>query len=281
MAKKPVRIYFMDDSFKAFGIDPPTTADQIRSIVIERITLKEDSCFSVFERKGEWERCLESDERVLELMKVWESDKLKKDGAPEPTFVFKKKKIFLKDDEKELSDPTAKNLVYIQALKNVIEGTYPSTTEESLKLAGYQVQVVYGDHNPATHALGFLTQNIKNYVPIPLWANKKPNEWEVAILKEHSKIKGKSAEEAKTDYLNIVKGFQHYGTTFFPPCKSQGKITGKVIIGVNFEGIRLFKPKTRELISEHLFTDICSWASSSTTFAFEFGNQTESTKYTF
>ena len=39
--------------------------------------------------------------------------------------------------------------------------------------------------------------------------------------------------------------------------------------------------KTQELISTHPFTEICSWASSSTTFAFEFGVQTEATKYTF
>jgi len=50
---------------------------------------------------------------------------------------------------------------------------------------------------------------------------------------------------------------------------------------VNAEGILLLK-KDKELISTHPFTEICSWASSSTTFAFEYGsNQTESQKYTF
>jgi hypothetical protein len=34
-------------------------------------------------------------------------------------------------------------------------------------------------------------------------------------------------------------------------------------------------------VSTHPFTEICSWASSSSTFAFEFGSQTESQKYTF
>lgn len=46
----------MDDSFRAFGIDPGTTAEQLRNIVIERIELKEDSCFSLFEKKGEFGR---------------------------------------------------------------------------------------------------------------------------------------------------------------------------------------------------------------------------------
>jgi len=41
------------------------------------------------------------------------------------------------------------------------------------------------------------------------------------------------------------------------------------------------KVRTKEIISEHLYTEICSWASSSGTFGFEFGNQNDSQKYTF
>jgi len=55
----------------------------------------------------------------------------------------------------------------------------------------------------------------------------------------------------------------------------------KVIIGVNFEGIRLLRVKTKDIISEHLYTEICSWASSSGTFGFEFGSHNDSQKYTF
>jgi hypothetical protein len=51
--------------------------------------------------------------------------------------------------------------------------------------------------------------------------------------------------------------------------------------GVNFEGIHLLKVRNKETISDHLYTEICSWASSSTTFGFEFGNQSDSQKYTF
>lgn len=126
--------------------------------------------------------------------------------------------------------------------------------------------------------------NLKDYVPKSLFAAKKPQEWEALIFAEHSKHKGKSADEAKLAYLSLVKKSQFYGTTFYPPCKSVNngrKIPNKVIIGVNADGIMMLKPKDKELISTHPFTEICSWASSSTTFAFEFGVQSEATKYTF
>ena len=60
---------------------------------------------------------------------------------------------------------------------------------------------------------------------------------------------GKDPEDAKSEYLNIVKQWAYYGTTFYPPCKSVGnKLPSKyVIIGINYEGIRLLKKnKVRE-----------------------------------
>src|SRR4051794_17917650 len=53
------------------------------------------------------------------------------------------------------------------------------------QLAGLQVQVVYGDHNPTTHVPGFLTNNkdIANFIPVELYPQRKPAAWEEAILK--------------------------------------------------------------------------------------------------
>ena len=59
-------------------------------------------------------------------------------------------------------------------------------------------------------------------------------------------------DDAKLDYLSIVKTWSFYGTTFFPPCKVQGgakNLPSKVVIGVNYEGIRLYKPKNKVYFS--------------------------------
>jgi len=281
MAKKVVRVHFMDDSIKAFAVDESSSAEQLKATVVEKIGMKEDSCFAIFERKDGWERCLEPDEKPCELMVGWGPDTTPTKAA---AFVFKKK-IFLRDDEREMQDLIAKHHVYIQALHSVIESEYPCTVEDAIKLAGLQVQIVYGDHKPGNHVVGFLSTssaNLKQFVPKDLFQQKKPNDWEALIFKAHATNTGKSEEDAKSEYLEIVKQWPFYGTTFYPPCKTIGskKIPNKVIIGVNAEGILLLK-KDKELVSTHPFTEICSWASSSTTFAFEFGSQTESQKYTF
>jgi len=278
MAKKVVRVHFMDDSIKAFAVDESSSAEQLKATVVEKIGMKEDGCFAIFERKDGWERCLEPDEKPCELMALWSPDTAPNKSA---AFVFKKK-IFLRDDEREMQDLIAKHHVYIQALHSVIESEYPSSVEDAIKLAGLQVQIVYGDHKPGNHVVGFLSANLKQFVPKDLFQQKKPNDWEALIFKAHAQNSSKSEEDAKTEYLEVVKQWPFYGTTFYPPCKTIGskKIPNKVIIGVNAEGILLLK-KDKELVSTHPFTEICSWASSSTTFAFEFGSQTESQKYTF
>jgi len=182
-----------------------------------------------------------------------------------------------------MSDPVAKDLIYKQALHSVVSSEYPCTPEDALKLAGLQFQVLYQDHSSAFHVPGFLLPNIQQFVPKQLFSQKKPAEWEALILKEHQSLVGKSTEDAKSEYLNIVKTWVYYGTTFYPNCKnvSKNNIPSKVIIGINYEGIRLLKQKSKALISEFLYTEICSWASSLSTFSFEVGNQSETQKYVF
>jgi len=282
-------VHFMDDSCRAFAVDENTTSDQLKATIVERLELKEEKCFALFEKKDGWERCLEPDEKPCELMALWtetgRSTKTKEGMEPirDAAFAFIfKKRIFLRDDDREVQDPVARHLVYIQAVYNVIESEYPCTVDDAIRLGALQVQVVYGDHKTGTHVPGFLTQNLKQYLPKELFPTKRPAEWEALIFKAHAQHVGRTPEDAKSDYLDIVKLWPFYGTTFFPPCKSIGKqkTPAKVVVGVNAEGILLLK-KDKELVSTHLFTEICSWASSSTTFAFEFGNQTESQKYTF
>lgn len=275
------RVHFMDNSVKAFAITTTTSAEEFRAHIIKRLDLTVHDTFAVFEKRDDWERVLDKDEKPGELQREWDADKRAKNP---PCFLFRKK-VFLKDDEREMQDPVAKDLVYIQAVHDVITSVYNVTQEEALKLAGLQVQVVYGDHNPTTHIPGFLTNNkdLHNFVPVELFPQRKPAAWEEAILKEHAKHRGVHPDEARSLYLNVCKGFPLYGMTLFPPCKSLGNknLPSKVIIGVNFEGIHLMKVRNKEIISDHLFTEVCSWASSSTTFGYEFGNQAESVKFTF
>jgi len=282
MAKRVIRVHMIDETSKSFAIDENASVEQLRAAVIEKIELVEEGCFALFEKRDDWERCLDPEEKPCELVNDWGTSSDKKKDGSEPKILFKKK-IFLRDDDREMKDSVAKHYLYIQALYSVIESEYPSSMDDALTLAGLQVQVTYGDHNPTTHIVGFLAHNLNNFVPKQLVQLKPAKEWESLIFKAHAKNTGKSADDAKGEYLDIVKLWPYYGTTFYPACKSvpKSKLPTRVVIGVNAEGILLLKAKDKELISTHPFTEVCSWASSASTFAFEFGSASESTKYSF
>jgi len=92
MSKRVARVHFVDESCRAFAIDEHLSVEQLRAIVVERIALVEDSCFALFEKRDDWERCLDSDEKPAELMDEWQKLEKKKDGV-DPKLLFKKKDL--------------------------------------------------------------------------------------------------------------------------------------------------------------------------------------------
>lgn len=44
----------MDDSIRGFAIEENTTAAELKSIIVEKIELKQEGCFALFERKDGW-----------------------------------------------------------------------------------------------------------------------------------------------------------------------------------------------------------------------------------
>lgn len=40
--------------YKAFGIDENATADKLKTMVTDKLGLKEDACFAIFEKKEGW-----------------------------------------------------------------------------------------------------------------------------------------------------------------------------------------------------------------------------------
>jgi len=255
----------------------------------------------LFEVRGEEERCLATEEKPAAVVDRWAQliPASLKNSAPDPTgnvgelrLVFKKK-IFVRDEDEQDTrdyDKVAKHLLYIQALHSVIEGEYPCTADDAVKLAGLQMQVIYGNHVPDTHMPGFFGQNLSSFVPKPLMPLKPAKDWEPLILKAHMQRKGLPPEEAETEYLNIVKSWPLYGTKYFKNCKTTSKnkmLPQKVMIGVNLDGIVLANYKDKEQqIGVFFFTDLLSWSTTHSgaagTFSFEVtGPNGEIVKYSF
>eukprot|EP01103_Thecamoeba_quadrilineata_P015405 TRINITY_DN4861_c0_g1_i1.p1 TRINITY_DN4861_c0_g1~~TRINITY_DN4861_c0_g1_i1.p1 ORF type:complete len:340 (+),score=45.57 TRINITY_DN4861_c0_g1_i1:43-1020(+) len=277
--KHVIRVFFIDNSFTAFAVYPSDSVKILFDLLVEKIQLKHYHHFALFERGSASERFLGLEEKPVELAEKWED--------PQQCFVFKKK-LFLNDyqkEKKELEDMIAQDLIYKQALCDVISSTLLCSTEQAIKLSSLQMKIIYGDYNSCIHMSGFLTasDSLKNFVPKHLYPLRKANEWEAYILKQHQ-YANVSLENAKLEYINIVRSIDNYGTTFFPPCKSlirTSNFPSKIIIGINYYGITLFRAKNREFLVKFQFAEVCSWTSSQSMFGFEVGFPYSQTKMVF
>ncbi len=70
--------------------------------------------------------------------------------------VFKTTAILPLFEEIKLTDHGAIHLFYTQAVYNVVSSNYPCSVETAIKLAGLQLQITVGDHNPVIHRPGYL-----------------------------------------------------------------------------------------------------------------------------
>jgi len=296
--KKIVRVFMVDGTTKhGLMIDENTSAAQLINTVAKKINLHDESHFALFEVKGDEERCLTPEEKPVAIAERWSHNNpsLKSSDTNvspgEPRFVFKKK-IFVRDeDEQDIKDydKVAKHMLYIQALQCVIEGEYPCSVDDAVRLAALQAQVIYGDHNPASHVPGFFGQNVSSFIPKPLLPQKQVKEWESLIFKAHANKKGLPDEEAEGEYLSIVKAWSYYGTKYFKNCRVISKnknLPPKVMIGINVEGIVLANSKEKlQQYANFSFTDLLSWTATPNgaqgTFSFEHGTANDATKYTF
>lgn len=169
------------------------------------------------------------------------------------------------------------HLLYVGANKAIIDGTYPVKVDEAVELAGYAVQITYGDHNPKTHIPGFLEYALSDWVAlrffvahaasqnlfVPKIHRKDWKKVEKLILKQHEKLFRLKETVAKFRYIQKVRALDTYGITFFEcqECIEKGKRQKwkPVLIGITKDKIMKVDHDTQELQGEWTWTQIARW----------------------
>eukprot|EP00698_Gefionella_okellyi_P006140 TRINITY_DN15584_c0_g1_i1.p1 TRINITY_DN15584_c0_g1~~TRINITY_DN15584_c0_g1_i1.p1 ORF type:complete len:338 (+),score=65.91 TRINITY_DN15584_c0_g1_i1:35-1015(+) len=269
--RKIVKIFFLDNSYKGLYVTASTTVDEVIQMVAQKLELQDTEFFALYEVNNDNEQLLDGSKRPSDIMRGW----YERDPTGKTSKFVMKRRLFFKN--KPLTkDPVCQNLLWIQAVYDVINSNYPCTAEEAVKLAGIQVYCSYGDHNPSLHQVGFLTTKIHQFIPRLLLPKHTPEEWEKLILEEHKALctTTRSAAEAKVQYLVIATKWHFYGCSFFQVEQldaSNNVITPRMYLGVNWEGIMLLKHPNKELVAMYPYTDICSWSSSPNQFSIVVG----------
>jgi hypothetical protein len=264
--KVVLRVYLLDNSFKTLLVEPASTVEDVVASMAEKLGFAnpdDDSlCFSLHEcRDGVTiERALQSKMEVVQLMNKWETKNAK--------FVYQCK-LFTETILKS-ADPKIVYMLYIQAVYNVITGTYPTTEETAVELASYQFFNKFGKHNPASHRPGFLSSGLIEYIPAPLMnANlHEAEEWERSIYQRHSSLTGiETPVDAMTAYLKLLEPRDYYGSILFGAKQDYTRALPKrLLLGISRSGIILLSPPKDPLhedmrtLEKYPLSEIFRWA---------------------
>lgn len=187
-----------------------------------------------------------------------------------------------------MADPEAINLIYMQAVSDVVTDRYPSKDKDITVLAALQLQATHLDFNPAVHTDAWLSPKITDYIPKHLIIKKDKvqknlsKEWEVKILGKYAKVTGFTQLDAKLNYLDYVQEWTFYGATFFTVEQRQLKdYPSPLTLGINCEGVMLMHPQKKAVLENYRYTDIVTWGNSDEKFIIVVGNIVQQRKLIF
>lgn len=291
-----IKIFFMDGSFKTFQYGREDTLEDLWYTVVQKLGLTNQAaeCFFLWSSCETLELLCYTDETVVECVQQWPATygkyhereigiikesayalkKLRHKDLPELQLTFRTTSILPLSQERNIKDPMAIHLFYIQAVFNVIESNYPCEPDVAAGLAGLQMQLTLGDHKPDTHTPEYLNRFVKAYVPQHLKRKMRSSKWRNRIIEEHKRHTGKDKLILQLLYLQLVRQWPYYGSTFFkaeylPVTQSFYKqpFEGEVRIGINMYGLHIIDPK-RMIMNTYTYTDLKEWESDKDLFYF-------------
>ncbi len=141
----------------------------------------------------------------------------------------------------------------------------------AVKLGGIQLQLTVGDYNKDVHKADYLryrknlvslwnsSDSLPKFVPEHLLTALKLPEWEEKLFGSHQLHRGKDKTSLQLLYLELVRQWPYYGSTFFKAKYVQNdtffqqEFEGAVRIGINENGVHLISPKEMVPQRTHIY----------------------------
>jgi myosin-7 len=282
-ARLPVilRVYHLDGTYEAMPIVSWTTARHMNEMMAVKLGIKDAEAFSVYEMTPDGEeRYLEPNERLLDLVAYWqrlfEEEKSEKKDKTSITNMYRLVyKVHMYFDVED-SDTAARNEMYTQAVYDVVSSRYPCEPDDAVQLAALQWQVEHAEEEPN------LAGRLSRYLPAKYTEVSTEAEYIEKIKAAHSEVNGLKQGDAKGKYLDLVKGWKIYGSSFFfVEPQMTAELPEEVFLAVNPKGILIINPDTKEILKDHPYNEVPTWGHSGSSFVLHVGNLIRQTKLFF
>lgn len=246
LARRPyaLRVKTLDGKLKAIAVDPTTTAKDVVSKVARKINLRDFKGFCLYEvvdDNVDEEHIVPDMELVGDCMQRFEE--LEKKGQKNCQLVFKRK-IFLNPEE-EPADPVLRDLLFHQALHNIVHDKYPLVSErDAVKQASFQLQILWGDHDPTRDTvkqqLGTEAGLLK-HIPRRLLPKMKLEQWQHEIGTFYAALQGRSRDECKDLYMKYVRKWSLYGDSiFYVKQSARSNLPKELWLAVGRDAVKVF-----------------------------------------
>uniref|UniRef100_A0A672LNV3 Myosin VIIA n=1 Tax=Sinocyclocheilus grahami TaxID=75366 RepID=A0A672LNV3_SINGR len=275
------KVYFPDDTDEAFEVESSTKAKDFCLNITGRMMLQSSEGFSLFVKISDKVISVPEGDFFFDFVRHltdWiKKARTVKDGTvPSLTYqVFFMKKLW--SNTIPGKDPMADSIFhYFQELPKYLRGYHKCSLEEAFQLTALIYRVRFEEDKSQFHNF---TKMLKELVPQDMIHQLSPDDWKRPVVTYFNKHSGKSREEAKLMFLEIIYKWPTFGSAFFEVKQSSDPNFPEVLlIAINKHGVTLIDPKTKDILGTHPFTKISNWSSGHTYFHITIGNLVRGSK---
>jgi hypothetical protein len=183
------------------------------------------------------------------------------------------------------SDHAGVELMYLQAVYDIVNSTYLCKIEDSYTLAALQLQAKYGNYceGGKKKSESLFKNSTGFYLPERTLTEVQDSSVIITeVMNIYRQLSEMEPMEAMLSYLDFVKLFPSYGCSYFFALPTNCKTwPTEIALAINNEGIHIVDNYTKEYIEEFKYQQILTWGHSPNQFVLAVGTLKESKKLTF
>ncbi|KAL5752236.1 hypothetical protein ACOSP7_022423 [Xanthoceras sorbifolium] len=275
-------VFFLDETFEEITYDMATTVSDAVEELAGIIKLSAYSSFSLFEcRKvvtgskspdpGNEEYIgLDDNKYIGDLLAEFKVAKDRSKGEILHCKLTFKKKLFRESDE-AVTDPMFLQLSYVQLQHDYVLGNYPVGRDDAAQLSALQILVEIGLVDSPESCTDW-TSLLERFLPRQIAITRAKREWELDILSRYRSMEHLSKDDARQQFLRILRTLPYGNSVFFSVRKIDdpiGLLPGRIVLGINKRGVHFFRPVPKEYLHSAELRDIMQFGSSNTAVFFK------------
>ncbi|XP_058073306.1 kinesin-like protein KIN-14I [Magnolia sinica] len=275
-------VFFLDETFEEITYDMSTTVADAVEELAGIIKLSAYSSFNLFEcRKvvtgskspdpGNEEYIgLDDNKYIGDLLAEFKAAKDRSKGEILHCKLSFKKRLFRESDE-SITDPMFIQLSYVQLQHDYIWGNYPVGRDDAAQLSALQILAEIGFIGSPESCTDW-TSLLERFLPRQIAITRAKRDWELDILSRYRVMEHLSKDDARQQFLRILRTLPYGNAVFFSVRKIDdpiGLLPGRIILGINKRGVHFFRPVPKEYLHSAELRDIMQFGSSNTAVFFK------------